>query len=390
VNGELVLVTGGSGFVGAHCLVRLLKAGYRVRASVRSPGRESDVRAMVAAGGAESGPNLNFAVADLTSDAGWPEAMAGCDRVLHVASPFPAGRPEHDDDVIVPARDGTLRVLRAARDAGAKRVVMTSSFAAIGYGHPRTSQPFAEDAWTEPAGQSAYVRSKTLAERAAWDFISREGGGLELAVINPTGIFGPVLGSDYSGSIGIVKALLDGAMPRVPRISFGIADVRDVAQLHVQAMADPAARGERFIVCNGDIMSLHQVALTLKARLPEHAQRVPAKEAPDWLVRLAGRFNSRAAAVTPDLGQVRRPSNAKARHVFGWEPRSNEETIVTTAESLIQFGLLEEGRTAALYGYRCDLREQARRLPPCPPRAAAARRRRPASGGPPPGTGAAA
>jgi nucleoside-diphosphate-sugar epimerase len=347
MSDELVLVTGGSGFVGAHCLVRLLKGGYRVRTTVRSLERESEVRAMVKAGGADPGETLTFAAADLTSDAGWPEAVAGCDRVLHVASPFPPGPPEHEDDLIVPARDGTLRVLRAAREAGVKRVVMTSSFAAIGYGHPPASQPFTEDTWTEPAGQGAYVKSKTLAERAAWDFMVREGGALELAVINPTGIFGPVLGSDYSGSIGIVKALLDGAMPRVPQISFGVADVRDVAELHVRAMADPGARGERFIVCSGDVVSLHQIALMLKARLPDHAQRVPAKVMPDWLLRLAARVNPRAAAVAPDLGKVRRPSNAKARRVFGWEPRPEEETIVDTAESLIRFGLLAGGRRQA-------------------------------------------
>src|SRR5882757_6659512 len=180
MSGELVLVTGGSGFVGTHCIIALLKAGYRVRTTVRSAGRQANVLAMLKAGGAEPGDALSFAVADLTSEAGWPAAVAGCDYVLHVASPFPPGVPKHEDDLIIPAREGALRVLRAARDAGVKRVVLTSSFAAIGYGKMPPG-PFTEESWTDPTAKvSAYVKSKTLAERAAWDFIAVEGGRLEL------------------------------------------------------------------------------------------------------------------------------------------------------------------------------------------------------------------
>ena len=212
MSGECVLVTGGSGFIGVHCILQLLGAGYRVRTTVRSLERETDVRAMLKAGGVEPAGALSFAAADLMSDAGWPQAVAQCDFVLHVASPFPAGAPNHEDDLIVPAREGTLRVLRAARDAGVKRVVLTSSFAAIGYGSKPTDVAYSEENWTDLSGGnvSAYVKSKTLAERAAWDFIAREGGALELSVVNPVAVFGPVLGPDYSTSIQLLRRLMDG------------------------------------------------------------------------------------------------------------------------------------------------------------------------------------
>src|SRR5271157_3976095 len=184
MSGELVLVTGGSGFIGTRCISHLRQAGYRVRTTVRSLDREPGVRAMLAAGGVEPGESLSFTAADLTSDAGWPQAVGGCRFVLHIASPFPAANPRHEDELIVPAREGALKVLRAARDGGVKRVVMTSSFAAIGYGQKPTDQPFSEENWTDPKGSdvSPYARSKTLAERAAWEFMAREGGALELSV----------------------------------------------------------------------------------------------------------------------------------------------------------------------------------------------------------------
>src|ERR1700733_11924584 len=204
-----ILVTGGSGFIGSHCILQLLAAGHQVRTTVRSLKREADVRAMLKQGGAEPGNRLSFIAADLENDAGWPETVAGCDYVLHVASPFPASVPKHEDELIVPAREGALRVLRASRGAGVKRVVLTSSFAAIGYGHPAQETPFDETSWTDPAGDDVrpYVKSKTVAERAAWDFIAREGGELELSVVNPVGVFGPVLGPDYSTSILLVQRL---------------------------------------------------------------------------------------------------------------------------------------------------------------------------------------
>jgi dihydroflavonol-4-reductase len=342
MSGELVLVTGGSGFIGAHCIMQLKDAGYRVRTTVRSLTREAEVRALTKV------PDLSFAAADLTSDAGWKEAVAGCDFVLHVASPFPADEPKNADDLIVPAREGALRVLRAARDAGVKRVVLTSSFAAIGYGHADTDRPFSEKDWTDPnADVSAYVKSKTLAERAAWDFIAREGGSLELSVVNPVGVLGPVLGPDYSTSILLVQKLMDGAVPGVPRLAFGIVDVRDVADLHLRAMTNPAAKGERFLALAGDFITFEQIALVLKARMGEAGKRVPTRVLPDWMVRLVARFDKSIALIIPELGKFKNGTNEKARRVLGWQPRSREDAIVATAESMLRLGLLKDSKKAA-------------------------------------------
>ena len=338
-----VLVTGGSGFIGCHCLLQLLDAGHTVRTTVRHLSREADVRAMLRAGGADPGNRLSFFAADLEQDTGWPEAVAGCDFVLHVASPFPPSVPEKEDDLIVPAREGTLRVLRAARDAGVRRVVLTSSFAAIGYGHPPQTAPFTESDWTDPSAPDVlpYVKSKTLAERAAWDFIAKEGGKLELAVVNPVGVFGPVLGPDYSTSILIVQRLMDGAMPGLPRLWIGAVDVRDVAGLHLRAMTDPAAKGERFLAVAGDFVSILEIAQMLRKRLGDAARRVPTRQLPDWLLRLAAKRDRAVKQVLPELGKRKNATNEKARRVLGWTPRSNEDCIVATAESLMHLGLVK-------------------------------------------------
>jgi nucleoside-diphosphate-sugar epimerase len=339
-----VLVTGGSGFVGSHCILQLLAAGHTVRTTVRNLKREADVRALLKQGGAEPGNQLSFVAADLERDAGWPEAVAGCEYVLHVASPFPESLPKHEDELIVPAREGALRVLRAAKSAGVKRVVLTSSFAAIGYGHPPQAAPFDETSWTNPEGDDVrpYVKSKTLAERAAWDYIARDGGGLELAVVNPVGVFGPVLGSDYSTSILLVQRLMDGAMPGCPKLSFGAVDVRDVADLHVRAMTHPAAKGERFLAIAGDFLSMREIALILKARLGQAARRVPTRQLPNWLVRLASLRDPAVKQILPELGKSKNATNAKAKRVLGWQPRSSEESIVATGESLVRLGLLKK------------------------------------------------
>jgi len=340
---SIVLVTGGSGFIGSHCILQLLAAGHQVRTTVRSLKREGDVRALLKEGGAEPGGRLSFFAADLEKDAGWPEAVAGCEYVLHVASPLPPGLPKNEDELIVPAREGTLRVLRAARDAGVKRVVQTSSFAAIGYGHSEQKTPFSEATWTDPNASDVqpYTKSKTLAERAAWDFIAREGGNLELSVVNPVGVFGPVLGPDYSTSILLVQRLMDGAMPGCPRLFFGVVDVRDVADLHVCAMTHPAAKGERFLAVAGDFMSILEIAKVLKSRMGASAKRVPTRQLPDWLVRFAAMRDPAVKLILPELGKKKNATNEKARRLLGWEPRSNEEALVATAESLVQLGLLK-------------------------------------------------
>ena len=337
-----VLVTGGSGFIGSHCILQLLAAGHAVRTTVRNLSREADVRAMLNEGGADRGDQVTFAAADLSSDAGWSEAVAGCEFVLHVASPFPPTAPKHEDELIVPARAGALRVLRASRDHGVKRVVLTSSFAAIGYGHPERSTPFTELDWTDPAKDvSAYVKSKTLAERAAWDFIAKEGDGLELAVINPVVVLGPLLGRDFSTSIVLVKRMLDGAMPGCPKLHFGIVDVRDVADHHIRAMTNPAARGERFLSVAGDFMRLINVATTLRQGLGEAAKKVPARELPNWMVRLAALRDSGVKQFVPELGKVRNATNEKSRRLLGWSPRSPEDAIMATGESLLRLGLVK-------------------------------------------------
>ncbi len=342
-----VLVTGGSGFIGSHAILQLLAAGHQVRTTVRNLSREAEVRGLLKSGGADAGDRmkdrLSFFAADLEKDAGWAEAVAGCDYVLHVASPFPPTVPKNEDELIVPAREGALRVLRAARNSGVKRVVLTSSFAAIGYGHPTQTAPFDETYWTDPNAPDVapYTKSKTLAERAAWDFIAQEGGNLELAVVNPVGVFGPVLGPDYATSILIVQRLMDGAMPGLPHLYFGAVDVRDVVDLHLRAMVHPAAKGERFLAVAGDFLSALDIAQVLKSRMGAAAKRVPTRELPDWMIRMAAIFDPEVRQITPELGRKKNATSAKAQRVLGWTPRSREDAIVATAESLLSLGLLK-------------------------------------------------
>ena len=334
-----VLVTGGSGFIASHCILGLLAAGHRVRATVRSLERAADVRKVLEEAG--QNPGLSFAAANLERDDGWQEAIDGNEYVLHVASPFPARSPAHEDELIVPAREGTLRVLRAARAAGVRRVVITSSFAAIGYGHPPQQAPFDESYWSNIDGTAAaYVKSKTLAERAAWQFIAEEGGALELAVVNPVAVFGPVLGTDLSSSIQIVGRMLHGGMPAAPHLVFGVVDVRDVADLHLRAMSNPAARGERFLAAAGDFMSLLEIARVLRERLDAAAKRAPTRSLPNWVLRLTALFNPTVRELLPELGKSKNGSHEKASRLLGWAPRSNEDAIVATAESLLR---LERG-----------------------------------------------
>ena len=338
-----VLVTGGSGFIGSHAIAALLKQGRTVRTTVRSLAREADVRALLNVAGVDPGKKLTFFAADLEKDAGWAQAVAGCEYVLHVASPLPPNLPRHENELIVPAREGALRVLRASRDAGVKRVVLTSSFAAIGYGHAPQTAPFTEQDWTDVNGgeMTAYTKSKTLAERAAWDFVAREGGALELSTVNPVAVFGPVLGADYSASILMVQRLMDGALPGCPRLCFGVVDVRDVVDLHLRAMTHPAARGERFLAVAGEFMWMIEMARALKERLGDAARRVPARQLPNWMVRLASLRDPAVKLITPELGKVKNASNEKARRVLGWAPRSNEDALAATAESLVRLGLLK-------------------------------------------------
>jgi dihydroflavonol-4-reductase len=336
-----VLVTGGSGFVGSHTVLQLLNAGHEVRTTIRSLKKEESVRKMLRNGGADDA-RLRFYTADLGDDAGWREAVTGCDYVLHVASPLSDTAGKSEEEVVGPARDGSLRVLRFARDARVRRVVMTSSCGAVYYGHPPRTEPFDEHSWSNPNGgdMSAYVKSKLIAERAAWDFV-RVDGGIELTTINPAGIFGPVLGPDSSSSTLMIKRLL-GGMPGAPRIHFAIVDVRDVADLHIRAMRHEAANGERFIAVaeNGSAMSMLEIAGVLRSRLGERAKKTPTRELPNWLVRAGALFDPQMRQLLPMLGKVRNATSEKAQRLLGWRPRPREDALVATAESLIKFGVV--------------------------------------------------
>jgi nucleoside-diphosphate-sugar epimerase len=342
-NKQRVLVTGGSGFIAGHCILHLLDQGYLVRTTVRSPRRESAVRAVLTDAGMMHGDALSFVAADLTNDARWTEAVSGCDFVLHVASPVHIGHVKNEDDVIVPARDGALRVLRAARDAGVKRVVLTSAFHAVGYGHPHTDHTFTEDDWTvlDGPGVDPYGRSKTLAERAAWDFIAAEGGSTELATILPVAVMGPVMGKEISGANHIVQRSLDGTMPGYPNLWIPIVDARDVATAHVLAMTTEGAAGQRFLVSSGPPIAMRQIGAILKAHLGDAAKQVPSRTIPNAVVRLAAVFSREFRPIVPDLGHVRKISNEKARRVLRWQPRNPEDAIIATAESLIRKSLVK-------------------------------------------------
>jgi dihydroflavonol-4-reductase len=339
---DLVLVTGGTGFIAQHCILALLAQGYRVRTTLRTPARKAEVRTYLEVGGAEPGERLSFVTADLEDDRGWAEAVADCAYVLHGASPTPSGDYASEDEWIVPAVEGNFRVLRAARDAGVKRVVLTSAFGAVGMGHKPMKRPFNETDWTDLTGKVApYQKSKTLSERAAWDFIQADGRGLELSAINPTAVMGPVLGADYSHSIRLIKQMLDG-LPGCPKVNSGFVDARDVADLHLRAMTHPAANGERFLAIAGESLWMREVAAVLKKRLGPAADKVTTREIPNTVVRLgASAGNPALKALVPFLGVTMNATSEKAIRLLGWSPRSAEDAIVASAESLIALGLLD-------------------------------------------------
>ena len=346
MDNDQVLVTGGTGFIAQYCILALLAAGYRVKTTVRSLTREDEVRANLRTGGAEPGDRLTFVVADLGSDGGWAAAATDCAYALHGASPTPSGNQVSEAEWIAPAVEGNLRLLRAAREAGVKRVVLTSAFGAIGAGHKPLGRAFVETDWSDLTGAIApYQKSKTLAERAAWDFIAREGGGLELAAVNPTMVLGPALGPDYSHSIRTIEQMLDG-QPGHPKIKTCVVDVRDVADLHLLAMTDPAANGERFLATVGDSLWLAEIAKLVKDRLGAAAATVSTRALPNLLVRTLALGSPAMRGLVPLLGADLAASGEKARLLLGWSPRSREEAIVASAESLIRLGLVG-GRTGS-------------------------------------------
>jgi nucleoside-diphosphate-sugar epimerase len=340
---KLVLVTGGSGFVGGHCIVQLLQKGYKVRTTIRSMSKREKVFEMLKNGEIQSFDNISFAVADLSDDSNWNEAVKGCDYILHIASPIHLSIPKDENEMIEPAVNGTLRVLKAARNAGAKRVVMTSNFGAVGYSHKDKSKLITEESWTDPneKGLSAYNKSKIFAEKAAWEFIKNEGGDLELTVINAVAIFGPALDAKLSSGFELLKNVINGTMKRIPNLELAIVDVRDLADLHIKAMESANAKGQRFLALSDGSMTLPEIAGFLKNKMPGLISRASIKTVPNWVVKFAGLFNAKARALAPMLGVNRKASNEKAKSVLGWVPRPKEEALIASAESLFKFGNIQ-------------------------------------------------
>jgi len=339
---EIVVVSGATGFIAQHCILELLRAGYRVRGTARSPARAEHLKAALERLTPLDG-RLEFVEADLEEDGGWDVAMAGARFVLHVASPIPEAPPKDENVVIRPAREGTLRVLGAASRAGVERVVLTSSIAAIAHGHVGgDTKVFDERDWSDPSKDiGAYEKSKTLAERAAWDFVERlpSEQRLELVVINPGYVFGPVLGGHVGISVGVIRRLLTRDVPGCPRLHLSCVDVRDVAQLHVLAMTTPEAAGQRFL-CTGESAWVIDIARILQRHFGPRGYRVPAREVPDWLVHVVALFDKSARLILKDLGKPTEFSHARATRTFGWQPRGVEEIFIATGESLIEHGLV--------------------------------------------------
>jgi nucleoside-diphosphate-sugar epimerase len=334
-DGKTVLVTGGSGFLAGWCIIGLLEQGYRVRTTIRNPSRERDVHAAVSSQ-VPSPQHLTFHQADLTSDDHWDNVIEGCDYVLHVASPFPPKQPKDHDELIVPAREGTLRVLGKALDHGVKRVVVTSSVAAVRLAKGTEKKTLTEEDWTDPdeEGLTAYARSKTIAEQAAWDLVKERGAEDRLAVVNPGAIIGPVLNDDLSFSIQAIERLLKG-MPGMPRLGFSFVDVRDVADLEIRAMTAPEAGGKRFIAVN-KFLWMSDAGEILRDRLGERASKVPTRTLPDFLVKAMALFDGGIRSIVGSLGKRSELSSERARTTLGWTPRPIEDTIAETGESLIE------------------------------------------------------
>ena len=316
MNNQTVLVTGGTGFLGVNIILELLKKGFTVRTTLRTLSRKNEILEALTAGGISTFDQLSFYEADLLSDNGWDEAAQGCDYVLHVASPFVAEQPKDENELIIPAKEGTLRALKAAKKAGVKRVVLTSSFAAIGYSIDPRNHVFTELDWTdENAPVQAYIKSKTIAEKAAWQFMEDEAPAMELTVINPVGIFGPMLGGISSASLDtVVKGIIDGLITENAPFTFGVVDVRDIADIHIKAMLHPQAAGQRFLATSEGAMSFYDVAELIKKERP----------------KLAGKIATMQPTPVEEYTQM---TNKKAAETLGWKPRTREEAILASVDS---------------------------------------------------------
>jgi nucleoside-diphosphate-sugar epimerase len=340
IMAETVLVTGGTGYVAGWCIVALLQQGYSVRTTVRSLARETAVRDAVASV-VDPTDRLSCVAADLTSDEGWDAAMAGVDYVLHVASPLGDENSRDPDALVMPARDGALRVLRAATEAGVKRVVMTSAANAASPSSYAEEGETDETLWTDPADPtlSAYRRSKTVAEKAAWEFMADHDGPTTLTTVLPGAVFGPILTVDNLGSVRIIARMVQGKLRGVPRIGLEVVDVRDLADAHVRAMASPDAAGQRFLA-TGEFTWMREIALALRAGLGDAGAQVPTRQLPDWVVRVSSIFDRSLQPIIVSLGRRNHHSTAKAQSVLGWRPRPATETVVDCAKSLIEWNVV--------------------------------------------------
>ncbi|MEL6969692.1 MAG: aldehyde reductase [Bacteroidota bacterium] len=337
---EKVLLTGVTGFIGSHTAIQLLECGYEVVGTLRSMARAEEIKAVIAEH-TKQVDKLSFQEAELLDTESWRRAITpDITYVQHIASPLPRELPKTADELIVPARDGALNVLRAAAQAGVKRVVMTSSMAAISYGTGKKQGTFNETHWSNEdvhADHTFYTRSKTVAEKAAWEFMEQDDSGMELSVINPVAVLGPILEKDYGTSADFVKKMMDGSLPMVPKMGFAVVDVRSVADLHIKAMESSQAAGERFLA-GGDYYYFSDVAAVLREAYPKH--KIPRLAMPDFLVKLLSNFDKSIKQVLPEIGAERKTDISKARQVLNWEPINSKEAILATASSLIEHKVL--------------------------------------------------
>ena len=340
VSSSPILVTGITGYIGSRIAVDLLNRGYAVRGTMRNPAKAEKVTALIA----KHAPTdkLTTARADLLDADSWAAAVDGCEYVLHVASPVMAGVPKDPNELIAPAREGTLNVLRAATAAGVKRVVLTSSMAAVAYGLDGTpDQPIAEDRWTDPAhpDNTPYTQSKAYAEKAAWDYVNATPGAPELTTVNPGAVLGPLLGNNPSESLLIVQKMMKGEFPGLPKLGFMVVDVRDVSDLHLRALESPDAAGERFLA-GGDYWTMKEIAEYLGQTYPAYSKKLPTRQLPNWLLRIFAMVDADTKGILTELGKRRAVSSDKARTRLSWSPRPAREAIKATADDMIALGLL--------------------------------------------------